>query len=76
MLPLRNSNLTFAQRQGYPCAAVNKFGCYKVTKLLAIFQLLRREIILLRTLFTGFIFAEGKRLRSLSKAEQALLAAS
>jgi hypothetical protein len=32
-LPLCNGNLAVAQHQGYPCAAVNKFGCYKVTKL-------------------------------------------
>lgn len=60
-LPLRNGNLTFEQQQGYPCAAVNNFISYKTTKLLAIFQLLRCEIILLIPLSWDCIFAEGNR---------------
>ena len=31
-LPLLNSNLTLAQQQGYPCAAVNNFGLGKTGK--------------------------------------------
>ena len=66
-----------------------RFPCsYKSTKLFAIFQLLRREIILLIPLSWCIIFAEGNRVSnenddenenfccSLSIAEQALLAAS
>ena len=57
-LLLPNGSLTFAQRQGYPCAAVNSFACYKSTKLFAILQLLRCEIILLIPLFQCINFAE------------------
>ena len=61
MLLLPDSNLAVAQHQGYPCAAVNNFVSYKSTKLFAIFQLLRCEIILLIPLPGDCIFAEGNR---------------
>ena len=61
MLPLRKGNLAVAQHQGYPCAAVNNFVSYKSTKLFAIFQLLRCEIILLIPLSWDCIFVAELR---------------